>query len=428
MRSEFWAVACTLLALAGCAGAPTEKPQPQQRAAQPSKPEQPQTVTSYGIVDEGGTRGEEIWFKLSRIDQRFVLDVGRTPELQAITDVLEDSSKTARSLLVTYDLAGAAFDIGQDEPSYVVRKIDYDGRTVAGTVGPRWKTMAPSRAEAALARGIAYYNGSLPERAIAELDDALKGDGSAPERRRLALKTRGLARMDAIAAKGGEITDDVDRTLIAALDDFRTWGALAPDDNDPRFKQAQALRDLGAYEEAIALYEAMPKDDPNDAYWIALRLGATYRTMGNYDKALAAVDALKSSGEVPEGMAWHYHRGWTLYELGRDREAVEEFTAGLEDQPDFTGAFIYRACANLRLGHLPAALDDRRQAQAIMAAYWKDQDIPPNSQEEIAIGERLIASLESAIASGKSGPIDVPCLSEDDSGDRRRERSRLLSN
>ena len=424
MRSRFWAIACTLLVLAGCADAPAERPQAQQPVAPPSKPDRPQTVTSYGIVADGGTRGAEIWFRLSRVDQRFVLDTGRTPDLQAITDILDDSSNTARSLLVTYDLDGATFDVGEDSPSYVVRKLDYDGRTVVGMVGPRWKTMAPSRAEAALARGIAFYNGSMPERAIVELDAALDGDRLNADRRRLALETRGQARIEAVNVADWA-TDKGDRTLIGALEDFRTWGSLAPGDNDPLFRQAEALRDLGAYQEAIAIYETMSKDDPTDAYWIALRLGATYRTLGELDKALVAVDALKQSGEMPEGMAWHYHRGWTLYKLGRDQEAIAEFTTGLEDQPDFSGAYIYRACANLRLGQLPAALDDRRQAQAIMATMWKDQEIPQSTRDEIAAGERLIAALESAIANGSS-KVDVPCVAEDDFGDKKRKRSRLL--
>lgn len=420
MRRAGSGIAWVLAAIAaGCATGP-EQTAERQRASQP------ETLTSYGIAADGGTEGQEVWFKLAKTDQRFVFDKERTPDVAAITDILDASSSSGRSLRVTFDLASATFDTGQDKPSYVVREIEYEGRTVAGMVGARRSTMAPSRAEAALARGIALYNGTHFAPAIAELDAALGGDALKADRRALALATRGQARVDAISATGNEVTTKRDRTLVAALEDFRAWGALAAGDNEPLFKQAEALRDLGAYDEALVIYEAMPTDDPNDAYWNALRIGATYRTKGEFDKALAAIDALAKTGVVPEGMAWHYHRGWTLHKMGRHDEAIREFTTGLETQPDFSGAFIYRACANLRVGRLAAALDDRRQAQAIMAFTWKDQEMPWLAKDEVEVGERMIAALEGAIARGSTGPLDVPCVSETDYGDRKRERSRLL--
>jgi len=414
------ATACAWLAaaiIAGCAVEPARR--------QPAT-ERPKTLTSYGIVSDGGTIGSEIWFELSKIDQRFVFDTGRTADVSALTGILDASSNTARSLHVTFDLASAAFDIGLDKPTYVVRAIEYDGRTVAGMVGPRRSSLAPSRAEAALARGIAYANGGDHAYALPELDAALDGDRLAARLRPLAYETRGKARVEGMVAAGGGVSRANDRALIAALADYRAWAALEPGESDPKFKIAGTLADLGAYDQAIAVYDTIPTDDPDDAYWVALMKGATYRTARDFDRALAALDALAAQGEAPVGMAYHYHRGWTLYELGRDEESIAELTAGIADQPDYFGAFIQRACAYARLGRHQLAIDDRRQANAEIAGMWKGDDSPPAwAKREIATGDRLIAALEAAIASGRKKPVAAPCVSEHYFESKRR-RSRLL--
>src|SRR5215831_13267831 len=71
-------------------------------------------------------------------------------------------------------------------------------------------------------------------------------------------------------------------------------------------------------------------------------------------------------------MAYHYHRGWTLIELGRFAEASDEFSEGLRNQPDYAWAFLKRSCAESLLGRADAALTDQQAALALLVRSADD--------------------------------------------------------
>jgi tetratricopeptide (TPR) repeat protein len=383
-------------------------------------------LTSIGIVDDGAMDSRQIWFVLSQIDQRFVVDTAAVPDVRGFFGALLSSSETNRSVHVSFDPSSGDFLDGGDTPSYVVRSIEYDGRVYAGMTGTRRTGNPINQSESALALAVAYYSGGFPERALAPLDAVLSRGELRPSLRALAHETRGNAITDHVHTVRQTPTDEDDAQFMRALEDFRAWSALQPESMDARVSIGYALRDLGAYEEALMEFESIYKRWPDYSINAVTRIGATYRTMGDLDRALATLDELVKREGPQEGMKFHYHRGWTFNEMGRYEEAVAEFTAGLTTQPDYSGAFDRRACAYAMSGRLPEALADRQHANALLKAIWNDTRRTPYAEHDLAWGEAVVRSLEAAIAEGSREPMSTACEGAWNYGERRRERSKLL--
>lgn len=393
---------------------------------QPEAPNQSDTLTSIGIVDDGAMDSRQIWFALAEIDQRFVVDTDSVPDPKGFFEALRSSSETNRSVHVSFVPSSGEFQGAGDTPSYVVRKIEFDGRVHAGMSGARRSDNPAKGIESTLARAVAYYSGGHPEQALAPLDIVLSDGGLRPSLRALAHETRGNAITDHIHAVRQAPTAEDDAQFMKALEDFRAWSALQPDSMDARVSIGYALRDLGAYEEALREFASVYRRWPEYSIHAVTRIGATYRAMGDLERALATLDDLVKRDGPQEGMKFHYHRGWTLNEMGRYEEAVTEFTEGLKSQPDYSGAFDRRACAYAMLGRLPEALADRQRANANLKDLWKDIRGTPLAEHELAWGEAVVKSLEVAITSGSNKPMTAACEGGWDYGDAKRERSKLL--
>jgi tetratricopeptide (TPR) repeat protein len=185
------------------------------------------------------------------------------------------------------------------------------------------------------------------------------------------------------------------------------------------------LRELGAYDEALRTYEALLKRWPNEVHWGRIRIGATHRTLGRLNEALGEIDIL--ARETPEalGMAYHYHRGWTLSLMGRDQEAAAEFSAGLETQPDYAWALVRRACSLGRLGRLRQAVADQKRAAALIGKLRPRENELKGMSHNRAWATAALRQLERDLAV-KAAKSDAACSGYWEGGDSRRERSPLL--
>src|SRR3712207_5858051 len=171
-----------------------------------------------------------------------------------------------------------------------------------------------------------------PQDSLGVLGEALRMGGLSPRLRALALKLRGEAAEDQ-AHEHESASPSFDRLMAEALADFRSWVAVAPEDTDAKIAVSRALNYLGAYDEAIALLEALARVAPERAFDIAIRTGAIYRQQGQYERALRQLDdyaagAYAAGAGENLGMRFHYHRAWTLMLLHRDREAADEVDVG----------------------------------------------------------------------------------------------------
>ena len=125
---------------------------------------------------------------------------------------------------------------------------------------------------------------------------------------------------------------------------------------------------LSRYPLAVADQEAAFKLRPAADYREFINYAVYLRHAGRHEQSLYAVmSAEKVQGGSKPRMMTQYHKGWALLELGRHKEAVEAFTEGIPDQPDYAYVYWRRGLAYEGLGDQQlAARDFERCAQLLI--------------------------------------------------------------
>jgi uncharacterized membrane-anchored protein len=377
-------------------------------------------------------RGRTLWMASNDGDLLLVADLPAVPDPEALFERLEAARASHGGVTVYYELADGALS-GEGRPIAILRSIEHDGVRVTGMQGalvyPFARPDRPARAaELAFARGVAYLQAQRYETAIRLLSQALASDALSAPARSLALKSRGRARQYLVEDRRLDPTAESDRELLAALKDFRAWRALEPESLLSLDMEADALQSLGAYDEALAIYRRVRngQQEQGGEVWPSIKIAATYRLMGDDRLALRTLDEIAARSRGWDGIAYGYHRGWTLVRLARYADAEAAFSAGLEAQPDFGWARVGRACARSAQGKLADALVDLETA-------LRDLEPPagvkrtPRQQRDLEETRSVVAKLTPMVGHPPSVPPGEPCRLFLDSLDRPRSRSPELT-
>jgi tetratricopeptide (TPR) repeat protein len=406
------------LALCGC------RP-PGPNAAPP-----PRLLSTYGPVADLQTDGDWIAFRIGRSELRFVLSKSACPDAAELATALQSAANERRSVQVRYVGEDGYLSAGGRTPTYLVHALVVQGRTLRGMSAAAGyaqdiRRSAARPLERALLRGTAlYYAGDYPQ-ARAALDMALEDAQAERALRALAFELRGRVREAVLEQSGDGATLAGDMQRLAALQDYRAWAALEPGSARPRYAIAGALAGLGAYDEALDTYAGIRREWLDEDYWTALRISAVHRERGDLPQALAVLDELAASDAPPDGMPYHYHRGWALLRLERYGEAAAEFTAGMPYQPDYPWALLRRACADAMQGELAVALADQERGLALLRAAGSAPPAPP----ELAVlkhAEAVAGALRDAQGMDRHGSSRAPCEPYPGESVNARERSPLL--
>lgn len=370
----------------------------------------PAVLSVFEAVDHVEQSGGSITFGMIREDVRFRISNAS----QAVLDAVHDSDQSARSMTVQFAPSSGTLDAESHKPTFVVVAIDYKDQhisVVSVKDGNQQPTQGSSRsaAEQALVRGVALAAAGRSSDAIDAVNEAMATSPTAlgADARLLAIKTRGqmfARRADEVSAEG--TSAESDRYLISALKDLQAWERLDPTDVEARYASARALVDLGAYDDALAIYTAIPKHWPNETYWPTIRTGTIYRQRRDYAGALQALDSLVVREGLQTGMAFHFHRGWTLNLLGRYAEAESELSEGLKHQPDYAWAMAYRACARAGQGHIAPALSDQEAAVAQFRRYPDSGGVDQADRKQAIAVE---SALRGQLQTGSSGGMQDLC-------------------
>jgi tetratricopeptide (TPR) repeat protein len=148
------------------------------------------------------------------------------------------------------------------------------------------------------------------------------------------------------------------------------------------FAEARTRLLKGNYDEARAEYEAVAKKDPKLAPRAAVGVSQTYRQVGEYDKALAALsDALKAAADHPDLLA---ARADLLADLGRWDEAMADAEAAVKKKDMHVRAMWTRARLLRDTGKLTEADDANRQ----IVRYYTRRN---QADDEITDPDELLA-------------------------------------
>ncbi len=202
-----------------------------------------------------------------------------------------------------------------------------------------------TRAMAYAYRGLAYFLLRDPERALADLSEALRLEskhGWLRERRGVISL---LVRQELQALK--------DFTVLIQMQENTAWGYLARGCTHFLLSRpSEALADLNR---AV--------DDTDIGPWALAMRGEVYRVQGyDYQAMQDFQEALRKMGPS----LWVLTRlGNVYFRLGRFREAVRTLDQVLEQDPENTSALANRALAYEMLGEFDQALDDFNRALEI---------------------------------------------------------------
>ncbi len=383
-------------------------------------------VSTAGVVSaEGYQRGT--WFSLQNGPVRFVLPATDPLSWWMAQLWISRSRRTGHGITVRFDPDSGRMDHDGFTAIFQVSVLRYDDEALALGASRLPGGPAQSPAERSLAKGLGLALAEAFDGARQSLDQALSAGTLSRSQTFGALLVRGRLSTDQAELDYPAPEPKSDALLIAALQDFAKAKGLAPNSSAPLFDEALTLQYLGAYDEALAEYRTIAARWPQDTFWAYVSIGAVDRALDHYDQALDDLNQIVRLKGPQSGMAFHYHRGWTLEKMGRNEEAIEEFTAGLDHQPDYAWAFSRRACSLARIGRLDDALEDETRAAELMARLPGSQ--PPTAEH---VHDRrwikgALADLRAAAENaGSPAPASV-CSGYWIQGDRRRERSPLLA-
>ena len=378
----------------------------------------------YGGVTSTSEEEGVVWLSLWTEHVRFRIDGESEAGRRKLAFLLRRADEGSRAIVLRYDGTRGRLNRETGTLDYPLCGIVLDDLryepTQACDDGPAG---APGGPEAALTRAAAHLGVSEFRQAR---DLLLRSDLSGdPAFHKVLLRVRASA-AEGLALSEPPASTAADQALMAALADHRALAVLEPDDVGHSFGIAEALKELGAYSEARATYEAILKQWPEEDFRASVYLGALHRVQGDYAKALDSLNQLVVRNGRQEGMKFYYHRAWTLSLLGRYDEAIADLTEGLSSQPDYGSAYHRRACAYAAVGRLREAIDDIVEAGRLYAAM-------PGAagstflQDDIAQAAALRARLEVALAAGMKEPIGDGCAGSSwTAWEKPRRRSALL--
>lgn len=188
-----------------------------------------------------------------------------------------------------------------------------------------------------------------------------------------------------------------DARIAACTDAIGSRGILGGDVTGAYRLRALAHRDAGHYREAIADYDTVLDQQPDNAAILFERAGA-YTSLKDYDRAIRDYDrSLLLEPGNPK--AW-FLRGVSYYQLGQHPRAVDDYGEALRLDPEFSPVYNERAWTLYLLGRYPEALEDTDRALSLRPGMAPAFDTRAHVLSALGRVDEALAAFERAIDAG----------------------------
>jgi hypothetical protein len=372
--------------------------------AQASEPDESLRLAN-GEVRVQQVSPDGIYFRLRNPSLPFAVEFANFHEGRLLQGALQDAQQSRAPVTIRYR-ADRFYSTKQGPIFFEVLSLT----TAQGTINTE-RGFGPARTQPPgglgmkdLALAVIQLSVS-PKDARPHLDAALKYD--------LPTASRAFAlekRADLLWKLGDRTRPGADRDELhaAAVRDILDWRKIADRPNAGGPILAPLLRNLGAYEEAEAVYLRTLLEQPNrlGAY---TGLAATYRAMGKPEQALKLLDQGLATGQLARGMPAYYQRAWALIELKRYAEAAIDLEKELQQEPQWAWAHLFRACALSATGRLPEAAAAAKRGAELIVAEPIDEDNAAEEERENEDARTMAANLEGLARTMPTTPDEAAC-------------------
>jgi tetratricopeptide (TPR) repeat protein len=209
-------------------------------------------------------------------------------------------------------------------------------------------TIDPNYSNAYVRRAYAYTNLEQPEKAVADCTKAISIDPKNAD----AYANRAIAYMH-------------EEKPELAIEDSSQAMRLDPTGHKPYINRAGAYNNLGRFDEALADLTTAIKLDPRDEAAFITR-ASTEIQLKKYNEAIDDCTHALSFSLVPSSAAVAYgNRGVAYMDLGKNDQAMQDFTAAIRVLPTYRPAYENRADLYDKLGQTSLAAADRAAAEKL---------------------------------------------------------------
>ena len=331
-----------------------------------------------------------------------------------------NAARQERAIKTSYTVHGARFDEQTARLVYRACSVDFGEGVIVADPACARRGPADGTPLARLALANAYMSEGNPVGSGALMDSIDASSFDNADLRALYLDLA-LTLADYRGYVADFATPAHDRLLVEVVETADALAALRPDDAEPLFSKAAALRDLGAYGESIALHERIADDYPDASERAQAAVARIMAIEGRPQEALAYLNRDRTSFDGN----WVRAHGLVLRLLGRPKDAAIDYNWLVNFLPADTSGFYGLACSAAMLGDLDKAHAMLTQALALSKkydSYYEDE----RDRADRRLAERHLASLRKGIAEGRTAPMPQICDGYYRDPPERRSRSPLL--
>jgi tetratricopeptide (TPR) repeat protein len=124
--------------------------------------------------------------------------------------------------------------------------------------------------------------------------------------------------------------------------------------------------------------------------WSYINKAIEFRKQKNHQSALQQIELHNRCDKSEVRMSYFYHLGWTYYEMGEFKKAINAFSSGLETEPNYLYAYWRRGLAYEMLGDSLSAENDYKKAYEIGMKSKSPEKFLEQLEKNPEIKEKLV--------------------------------------